>query len=925
MRTLETQLQALLAKAEHFFSAPDPEWIYFRCASASLGQPDSARLLGKREGVNRSTVLERMRAEPYRGQVIDQCADALRTRFRFERACARLAEAASAHEHAVGEAVWGWRPVCVLLTGGLLVLILFGGPLIPPVLLLLTAGVLTWLHSRGSTAWLNLRQCMRAGALKFGWLVHRVNAGACAMAWAETLQREGTGPAAGALIREMLGEDPDSLLIRGGHEEGLRTPRGSRYLVDNAALLQLKRKVQQIEGGTIAVCGPRGSGKTTLLETAVRAADFGVLAQAPASYTPHDFLVSLSVRLCQTYIRDSGKPVPEFTRLSPLDRLGRRVKAGAKRVGRWALFAVPAAALVVLGSAASVRAVYRDNLAAGAHLASVVSSRVSHGGIQMWQGHSVASSVLVTLVGLLWWRGRRRAGVVSVLLQVPLVVAGVTGFLLFAVLVRDLVTDKQILLQLQQVEISSVLILGVLYLLWESSRTLQESEDEFSIGFWEISARAVFRPATYVVGGLLVVLLLRNDQVQALLADSENPLRLAGFVVAALLFKVALWKPRPAESALVVRCQDYLYRLQTVQSSSNALTTGIAQILSLGTAQTSSLSTVPVSFPELVDDFRRLLGLIAMEKTKKGEVVVIAVDEVDRLGSDTQALAFLSEIKAILGVPDVYYLISVAEDVGAAFVRRGLPHRDVTDSSLDDILHVQPSTLEESREILSSRSETLTGPYTALAHALSGGGLRDLLRYGLQILEMQEKSQSNELTEISRHLILEELSETLAGFRTLLSKHQFSRSTSTILGSFGALVRDLQLPCPCAGVSLRPSLERFAFYGAAGHPGTIADPDLVDTTRQLIEEASAYAYFSLTLLDIFSSSGLDRRTGLAAAFGREGDLQRLADARQELGISPYSARTLLDGIRVAWTLSLQPRNNGDLPLQRASDCSIHTA
>ncbi|GAA3122792.1 hypothetical protein GCM10020254_82370 [Streptomyces goshikiensis] len=83
MRTLETQLQALLAKAEHFFSAPDPEWIYFRCASASLGQPDSARLLGKREGVNRSTVLERMRAEPYRGQVIDQCADALRTRFRF--------------------------------------------------------------------------------------------------------------------------------------------------------------------------------------------------------------------------------------------------------------------------------------------------------------------------------------------------------------------------------------------------------------------------------------------------------------------------------------------------------------------------------------------------------------------------------------------------------------------------------------------------------------------------------------------------------------------------------------------------------------------------------------------------------------------------------------------------------------------------
>ncbi|WP_129593425.1 hypothetical protein [Streptomyces sp. C] len=922
---MEMQLEIWFTKAEHFFSAPDSEAIYFRCASSALGAPESARLLGKREGVNRSAVLARMCAEPYRGQVIRRCADALSTRARFVDACARLDEAALAHERAADEADWDWRLVCLLLLGGILALILFGGPLIPCVVLLLTAGVLIWLHSRGSTVLMTLLRCMWAGALKFRWVIRRVSAGTCAMAWAETLWREGTGPSAGALILEMLGDDPDSLLIRSGHEEGLRMPRAHRYLVESAALVQLKRKVQQIEGGTIAVCGPRGSGKTTLLEGAVRAADFGVLAQAPASYTPHEFLVSLSVRLCQTYIRASGKPVPEFTRLSPLARLGRRVRAVARRAGRWALFAVPAAALVVVASATSVRTVYTGNVAAGAHLVDVVSSRVALSGVQLWQGHSVVGSVLVAVVGLLWWRARRKAGVIRVLLQVPLVFAGLMGLLLFALLIRDVVRDEQVLFVLLHFELRTMLILGVLLLVWEGCRTAQASEAEVSIGFWDVSSRAVFRPVMYLVGGLLVVLLLRNEQIRALLADSENPLRIVGFVVAALLMRIGLWKPRPAESALVVRCQDYLYRLQTVQSSSNALSTSLTKLLTLGTSHTSSLSTVPVSFPELVDDFRRLLGLIAAEKAEVGQIVVIAIDEVDRLGSDSQALAFLSEIKAILGVPDVYYLISVAEDVGAAFVRRGLPHRDVTDSSLDDILHVQPSTLEESREILSSRSKTLTGPYAALAHALSGGGLRDLLRYGLQILEMQEKSQSYELTEISRHLILEELSETLAGFRTLLSKHQFSRTTSTILGSFGALVRDVQLPCSCAVVSLRPTLERFAFYGSADHSETLSSPDLVDTTRELIEEASAYAYFSLTLLDIFSSNGLDRRTALAAAFGREGSLQRLADARQELGISPYSARTLLDGIRVAWSLPLQPRANGDIPLQRASDCAIHTS
>ncbi len=309
-----------------------------------------------------------------------------------------------------------------------------------------------------------------------------------------------------------------------------------------------------------------------------------------------------------------------------------------------------------------------------------------------------------------------------------------------------------------------------------------------------------------------------------------------------------------------------------------------------------------------------MLKRIAFEKkVMQGKTVVIAIDEVDRLGTDTQALAFLGEIKAILGVPYVYYLISVAEDVGAAFVRRGLPHRDVTDSSLDDIIHVQPSTLTESRAILAERSETLKGPYVTLAHTLSGGILRDLLRYGLQIREIQDKTQSHELTELSRHLVLEELAETFAGFRTLLSKQQWTRNTSEILASFRTLGTYLRDPCACTEREMLHALEGFAFYTPDGRPGTAtvgnqssaaADEELTVEALQLVDEASAYAYFSLTLLDIFSTEGLERRTQLAAEHGPDGDLERLADARQELGISPYSARSLIDSIRKAWSLPL---------------------
>ncbi|WP_405477165.1 hypothetical protein [Streptomyces sp. NBC_00009] len=71
---------------------------------------------------------------------------------------------------------------------------------------------------------------------------------------------------------------------------------------------------------------------------------------------------------------------------------------------------------------------------------------------------------------------------------------------------------------------------------------------------------------------------------------------------------------------------------------------------------------------------------------------VIAIDEVDRLGSDTQVLAFLVELKAILGVSHVHHLISVAAEVSAAFGRRGLPHSNAADSSLDDVVHVPSSS-----------------------------------------------------------------------------------------------------------------------------------------------------------------------------------------------------------------------------------------
>jgi len=933
MPRLQAWLELWRARAFDFLSGDDKTEIYHRCVRAALDDPETERLLDKRVGVTRDAVLERMRTTRYHRYATIRCPS-----LPLDKAVEELGEARDKHERAARETQWNWRVVCSLIGLGALAVLIFGGLPALLVAVLAAAAVMFTLFWRGSTAWFNLRQCLVAAGLGVAWLVQRFEVGMCAARWGEDLQERGTGPTVADLVRHLLGDDPDSLFIPDDYEWGLRAPRAPGYVVENGARRQLERKLTHLEDGTIAVCGPRGAGKTTLLEQCVKKAGFGVIVQAPATYTPHDFLLSLSVQLCEKYMRDEGYDPPEFARLSPVRRLLRRVRFQAKRLARWSSYAVPAAALLVLGLSASVRSLYEQYATSVSDFVRTHTESIRDDVTAIWQGHAVVASVTITIGGIAWWQARHAAWLPRLLGRLWMRGIRRFGLLLAWASAATVLLDEQIRQQARHLHYTQpealnqvVAYSGMLTVVWWILRLTRDSGVEFPLGRWHVSLEKIFRPLAATAGTYLLLYLIDNPQTHILLADPENPLRLAGIVAGVLLSKAGDWHPQQEEPELVTKCRNHLYRLQTTQQATHGLTTGGAQILSLGTNHTTSVSTIPPNYPELVEEFRELLKCIAAERAEQGKTVVIAIDEVDRLGADTEALAFLREIKAILGVPLVHYLISVAEDVGAAFVRRGLPHRDVTDSSLDDIIHVQPSTLKESRATLAKRSQRLKDPHVMLAHALSGGILRDLLRYGLQLREIQDKTQSYELTHISRHLILEELAETFAGFRTLLSKQQWTHDTNGVLASFRILCGYLRDPCPCVEADMLRTLDQFAFYthGPRPRPADAGDPpyapadhDLTNDARQLIDEASTYAYFSLTLFDIFSTEGLERRTQLAAEHGPDGDPERLADARQELGISPYSARPLIDTVRKAWSLPLGPATGGRV-LPSAVECPRH--
>ncbi|MEU9854020.1 P-loop NTPase fold protein [Streptomyces sp. NPDC047974] len=903
-----------------FFALEREAEVYLAAVDACLAMPAVARRLGVRPQATAENARAAMLTEANVERAVAPC-QATQERFRslLKRSERQRQRLDYLHDR--------MHPLTALFCGitvlALLVVAFSSWPIALAAALapLLTAAAI-WRHQ----VWrmhvlLNLREWALRPRVA---LLDRRTAWAAA-AWSRDLQGNGVRPLTDRVVEALLGEDHDSLLLADNFH-GLRSPRNPQYVVESLAARSLTRKIAQLEsGGTIAVSGSRGAGKSTLLETCAGEAGFAVVVQAPATYSPYDFLLSLYVRTCESYLVHMGHVPPAFLRLSPLRRAARQLLP-ALRKGLTALaFGLAAGSLVILGLAAAVRSFTAQQWPTVRARAVDLWHEAVAVVLDIWKGERIGAAVLVVAAGVLLWSLRRwkRWRAIREGARVVLVVAGVglivaTFFSLLGdddlrTLVGEAIGKTDGKADGEGFFLLFVSLAGLFNLLIEQP--------------WEIRGRILLtqrwrRRVGWVLFLIGLVLLFTLPLTQALVADPENPLRLTVALTGLMLVKMVTWSPVSPIPPLVTTCRDELYRLQTVQTASSAVTAGPPQLL---TAQTTSLSTLPPNFPELVSDFRALLTEIAAEQHRREQRVVIAIDEVDRLGSDTAALAFLGEIKAILGVPHVHYLISVAEDVGASFVRRGLPHRGVTDSSLDDIVHVPPCTLEESKEILERRASGLSEPYKALTHALSGGVPRDLIRYGLRLDEIEAKTRFVELTDIAEQLILEELSDTLAGFRTLLGKQRWTERTGTILVAFRNAMDHLRPTCSCGSTELRWALEHVAFHDLRGHLSEEAAAEVSDEARELLDEASAYALFSLTLLDIFGRGDFARRRDEAAARGPAGALELLGRARQELEVSPYSARHLIGSIRTAWRLQEGPAANplAAIPLPRGTECPRH--
>ncbi|MFF3996559.1 P-loop NTPase fold protein [Streptomyces cyaneofuscatus] len=732
-------------------------------------------------------------------------------------------------------------------------------------------------------------------------------------AWQKELQKTGVKPLLRLVWQAFLGDDPEELLIPESYD-GLRSSTGRRYLVRSDVAERLDHKIQQMDGGVTAICGPRGAGKSTLLTSAPKDGDFVVLVSAPASFTPHDFLKSLFVKLCEIYISSEGGEVPRFVRLTTTRRALRNLIPRVSRTATWLFYAGISGSLISLGSFATIRSVEEQYGNSTYHKIQGFTEDAAELAADIWKGQNLGAGLFVILLGIAAWRARRKSVVARGLRRAYTAAVRLTGAALALIPVISLSSDDEIEKKIGAVfedELTFFIGLALLFLYLFANQEDGGAWTWRSIRVPKQHARTALRLAVLsaVAWGVY-----KSPEIRTLAADPGTSMAVISILLGFTLLNVAEWKMEPSEAPLVTKCKDHLFRLQTLQNTSTAVTTGASQLFSLGSSHTVAVSTLPPNYPDLVSDFREVLEEVALTRRFLRARTFICIDEIDRLGTDEQALSFLREIKAIFGIPYVHYLISVAEDVGSSFVRRGITHRDVTDSSLDDVIYLRPSTLPMTQRILQKRAPGISAPYVALIHALSGGLPRDIVRYGRRVMEVEKSAASAELAEISRQLILEELSETLSGFRVLLSKYQWREDDSVILDAFRNVMTLLSFS-QTPGSEVRQALRTFAEARSILSPPS-GNSQMPEDISHIVAEASACAYFSLTLWDIFGSEGFTRRSEVAANHGPEGTPQLLAEARQELGVSPYTTRRLLGSIRQAWGLDALRPAGMTLPTMR---------
>ncbi len=135
--------------------------------------------------------------------------------------------------------------------------------------------------------------------------------------------------------------------------------------------------------------------------------------------------------------------------------------------------------------------------------------------------------------------------------------------------------------------------------------------------------------------------------------------------------------------------------------------------------------------------------------------IVIGIDEIDRMSAGS-AERFLSDIKAIFGIPRCLYLVSVSDEALAVFEQRVLHGRSVFDSTFDEVVRVRELDFNSCQHLLRKRIAGMPDALIAFCQVMSGGLPRDLIRMARLVVETCAQGQE-QIPELTLSVVLDQI------------------------------------------------------------------------------------------------------------------------------------------------------------------------
>ncbi len=300
----------------------------------------------------------------------------------------------------------------------------------------------------------------------------------------------------------------------------------------------------------------------------------------------------------------------------------------------------------------------------------------------------------------------------------------------------------------------------------------------------------------------------------------------------------------------------------------------------------------PVTVPEAVRLFRDLCARAAQYYGH----VVICIDELDKIGSAQEAELCLNDLKALFPVQRTYFVISVSTSALAAFERRGIPFRDVFDSSLDDIVVAEEFDVATTRDLVAQRVPGgLPDPFVWVVLAITGGLPRDVLRLLRELggVEPDGSTTDLDLRHASRSLVARERQQRGQATSRVLIDHTEDSEAA------GLLRRLTETPEAWTGEALA-GLSRtrpITADGSVAFQGFLAYAALLDTVETLVDLMTDGAARSVP------EDVAERLVGRA---GPASSLDLLVRARRQLADAPQVALRHIATFRAAWGLPPLP-------------------